>query len=183
MKVTGVTTPDAAADVLHPDHPRWVKERTLAMEVAHAQRTGGTLRDAEAENARLLARMEALARAEKPAPQALERASREERHRERGVFTRPVTPRLPGSELSPCGRCGTCRRCKREKRVYAMILKARAGDKRFEAAVKRLGLLAIAAQNGIGMFAAMTPADADRYITRRTEDICDSTIPTLGQWR
>jgi hypothetical protein len=182
VKVTGVTTPDAAADVLHPDHPRWVKERTLAMEVTHAQRSGGTFRDAEAENTRLLARMEQLARAEKPAP-TVTRPDREERHRERGVFTRAPTPRLPGSELSPCGRCGTCRRCKREKRVYAMILKARAGDKRFEAAVKRLGYLAIAAQNGTGMFAAMKPADANRYIIRRTEDICDASVPSLGEWR
>jgi hypothetical protein len=62
VKIHAVTPTDAASDPLHPDHDRWVKERTLAMEVAHAQRMGLGLRHAETENAYWLQRAEAKAR-------------------------------------------------------------------------------------------------------------------------
>jgi hypothetical protein len=41
------------------DRARGIKERTLAMEVKHAQAMGGTFRDAETANMRNLERMEA----------------------------------------------------------------------------------------------------------------------------
>ena len=41
--VAADSAPPEAASPEHPLHDQWVKERTLAMEVAHQQRIGGTL--------------------------------------------------------------------------------------------------------------------------------------------
>lgn len=187
MKVAAATVPDAASDPQHPDHARWVKETTLAMEVAHAQRVGGTFRDAENENNRLLERMEAIARAPKFAPRKVAnkapRKAREQRVIERGVVTRVARKPPTRHELSPCGRCGLCRRCKREKRVYAMILKARAGDMYYAQIVLNLHVYATHAKNGTGPFLGMNPRDANKAVIRRLEDICDASIMTMGPWR
>jgi hypothetical protein len=42
--VKAVTPSAAAASPSHPDHARWVKERTLKQEIEHATLIGGTLR-------------------------------------------------------------------------------------------------------------------------------------------
>ncbi len=54
MKVAATEIPDAASNPTHPDHDRWVKDRTLRMEVEHAKVLGLPLRIAEQENQRLL---------------------------------------------------------------------------------------------------------------------------------
>lgn len=180
MKVTAVTPVDAASDPKHPDHDRWVKETTLAMEVAHAQRVGGTLRDAEAENARLLLRMEALARNEKPAP-AAPRVDRERRAKERGVTTRHAQP-IKVAKAPPCGRCGICIDCKREKRVW--LISQKKNDDRACAAL--FGSLVVAAHQyhaRVGPFAIASKRERDRALVLKVESVCDRSIKRFGAWK
>lgn len=181
MKVTAVTPVDAASDPRHPDHDRWVKETTLAMEVAHAQRVGGTLRDAEAENARLLARMEALARNEKPAA-PVKRVDRETRAAERGVTARHAAPEIHISKLSPCGRCGTCVACKREKRV-CLIIQHQRTDKTCEALAGEMFLTALRANAALGEFKFMSKRERDRAIVIKAESVCDRSVKRFGAWK
>jgi hypothetical protein len=190
VKITAVTPTDAAADPLHPDHDRWVKERTLAMEVAHAQRMGLSLRHAETENAYWLQRAEAKAReSTSPAvasPSAKKRKTRAERLAERPVVVKAAKPERKRTlkDLSPCGRCGLCRACKREKRIYALAIKARnERDPKLMELIKLLWLETMQASSRTGKFQGMSTRDANRIIARRLEDICDSTIPAMGEWK
>lgn len=176
MKVAAVTPVDAAADPKHADHDRWVKERTLAMEVAHAQRMGGTFRDAEAENARLLQRMEALARNEKPTI-AKPRRSRQERMLERAVEVREALPRpktLTWLGSSPCGRCGTCRACMRERRVLAIShLATQQRDPWAMSSMWKISLL---------LLKLTGRADAAKRATVAAEKLCDESVKRMGAW-
>lgn len=193
MKISAVTVPDAASDPAHPDHDRWVKERTLKMEIEHAKVLGLPMRFAEAENQRLLERSEQIAKDKKPALGKKKKApaitpeharqNRAERKAARGVTVKWAAPEVAGAKLSPCGRCGTCIRCKREKRVFAMSIKARAGDLKFAVVLWRLAMYAQQAQDGTGRFAGVSPSDANRMVIRRLEEVCDATIPTMGEWR
>lgn len=187
MKVSVVTIPDAASDPAHPDHDRWVKDKTLKMEIDHAQAIGLSARDAEVENLRLLNRAERLANDK---PQKLTKkqppgtnVGSAARKKKRGVFVREASPLVSGAKLSPCGRCGTCLRCKREKRVFAMSLKAREGDRRFALILWQLAMYAQQAQDGTGRFAGVNPRDANRMVISKLEEVCDGTIPFMGQWR
>jgi hypothetical protein len=192
VKVTAVTPSDAAADPNHPDHDRWVKETTLKVEAEHAKRVGLTYRDAEAANAYWLQRAEAKAR-EKPDPAPVSknqrkagRKTREERLAERPVAVKRAVKekRVTNADLSPCGRCGLCRGCKREKRIYAMIVRAkREGDTKIQEVIKNLWLTAMQARDRTGPFAGLSVRDANRIITRQLEDLCDSTIPKMGDWK
>lgn len=190
MKIVAVTPTDAAADPMHPDHDRWVKERTLAMEVAHAMRMGLSLRHAETENAYWLQRAEAKAR-EGTVPAAptsgqKKRKTRAERLAERPVVVKTAKPEKKRTlrDLSPCGRCGLCRACKREKRIYAIAIKARKErDPKLMELIKQLWLESLQASNRTGKFQGMSTRDANRIIARRLEDICDSTIPSMGEWK
>lgn len=190
MKVSAVTPSAAASDPLHPDHDRWVKETTLAMEVEHAKRLGLGLRTAENENAHWLKRSEALAREGKPeqVPSKNQRKpgrkTREERLAERPVERKFVRAKslVTGAQLSPCGRCGTCRRCMRERRVYAMSLKAKEGDLKFIPILWRLGMHAMAARDRTGKYAGMSVRDANRALIRLVEDVCDATVMQMGPW-
>lgn len=181
MKVTAVTAPDAASDPKHPDHDRWVKETTLAMEVRHAQIMGGTFRDAEAENIRLLERAEALARNAKPAA-AKPRADRKQRIADRGVTARHAAPAVHISKLSPCGRCGVCRNCKREKRVY-LIIQNRKTDKLCASLADEMFLSALRINAGMGEFRFMGKAERDRAITVKAESVCDRSVKRFGAWQ
>ena len=185
MKVSAVSVPDAASDPKHPDHDRWVKETTLAMEVRHAQLMGGTLRDAEAENARLLVRMEALAREAKPAI-AKPRKSRQERALDRAVTVKAALPRkeLTLQQLSPCGRCGVCRACMRERRIVAITAKAK--SERDGWAIQtmwKMAMLLWQAQAKAGPFLGKTKRDANRIITAAAEKVCDESVHHgFGRW-
>lgn len=188
MKVTAVTPSDAAADPLHPDHDRWVKETTLAVEVQHAQRLGKTLRDAEAENAYWLQRADAKAREAKPAPAPKKqpRKDREDRALERGVSVRHTTlgPEPTLRQLSPCGRCGVCRACKRERRIYQMAVHYKQSrDEKIKQTLDGLFFLSMQARDLTGPFRGMSRDDAERILVRKLEDICDATIPSMGAWR
>lgn len=187
MKVTGVTPTDAASDPLHPDHDRWVKERTLAIEVAHAERTGGTLRDAERENARMLIRMEALARSEKIKTQPDPHKSRRQRFLERAVEVREALPkRDPGVtwlKSSPCGRCGVCRPCMRERRILALGRMA-TQQKEPQALALMWDMFAYLARSATkaGEFRDKSESDINRMVTAKAEAICDQSVRWLGAW-
>lgn len=187
MKVTAVTPTDAASDPLHPDHDRWVKETTLAVEVAHAQRVGKTFRDAEAENAYWLNRAEAKAREAKPVPAAKPRPrkDREQRAQARGVAVRPgkIGPEPTLRQLSPCGRCGVCRACRRERRIYQLAISYKqTRDEKIKRTLDGLFFLSMQARDLTGPFHGMSRTDAERVLVRKLEDICDSTIPSMGEW-
>jgi hypothetical protein len=179
VKVVAVTPSASASDPKHPDHDRWVKEKTIAMEVAHAERIGATLRDAEAENARLLARAEQLAK--RTAPIAAPRKPREKRLQDRGVTVR-APKEISLLKLSPCGRCGTCRNCMRERRVLLIVQKRKDGG--------ALGALASRLKNvtdqfimRVGTFKDLSKGDRDRALTAAVEEICNLSFPHLGDWR
>ena len=190
MKITPVSVPDAASNPAHPDHDRWVKERTLKMEIEHAKVLGLPLRVAEAENQRLLERSAQIAKdkkqslsKKKDAPGTSVARSHSARKAARGVTVRAAKPLISGAKLSPCGRCGTCKRCKAEKRVFAMSLKAKQGDLKFAVVLWQLAMYAQQAQDGTGKFVGIKPADANRMVIRRLEEVCDATVPTMGEWR
>jgi hypothetical protein len=185
VKVTAVTPVADASSPSHSDHDRWVKEQTLAMEVAHAQRVGGTLRDAEAENIRLLQRMEALARLEKPAI-CKPRKSRGQRMLERAVEVREALPKpktLTWLGSSPCGRCGVCRACMRERRILA--ISHMATQQKDPWALKSMWSIALfmyKISSGTGEFRGVTKSDARRRVESTAEKLCDDSIQRLGPW-
>lgn len=183
-KVVASTPSDAAAAPSHPDHARWVKETTLKMEVQHAQRAGGTLRDAERENARLLERMEALARNERPAV-ARPRKSRQQRMLDRAVEVREALPRPAGLtwlSSSPCGRCGVCRACRREKRILQVSNLAKQRDPWALKAMWGISLVLLRANAKTGEFRGKGKVDINRIVTAEAERLCDDSIKRLGQW-
>lgn len=196
MKVESVIPAPAAASVSHPGHARWVKEKTLAMEVEHAKLLGGTSRDAEDENARQLERMEGLARegaapsSKPPAAATAPRPSHEERVAARGVSMRELPKqrrkqpqKVKLLKMSPCGRCGTCRRCMCERRILAISQKANAGDQKLLELMWPFALMATHAANRTGPFLGVRQRDVDRILARASEDLCDKSIRLMGEWR
>jgi hypothetical protein len=177
VTITAVTPPDAASDPVHPDHDRWVKEKTLRMEIEHAQLVGLSLRHAEAENARMLARAEQRAK-EQPAPKAKAPPSeaRAQRHAARGI-----TRRAPKKRKAECA-CGLCTPCKRKMRVLA-IFQRRASSDAMCALGKDLGVALLALVSGKGSFAGMRQSDAKRAFNAKIDAICDRSVPLLGGWR
>ncbi len=186
MKVEGVTPAATASSPDHPDHDRWVKEKTFKMEVEHAQAVGLSLRHAESENARLLERMEAVARLAPAVPGTVQRPkkrkTRAERIMQRAVQITAAQPQIVAQKLSPCGRCGTCRRCMRERRVLAIIQRAKTGDALMERWAAEIAATAIFASGGVGPFRGMTQSDVTRAVIRKAEDICDKSVAFLGKW-
>lgn len=177
------------------DHNRLLKERTLAIEVAHANATGGTLRDAENANMRALERLEARKRYKKPSAKA---APRKFEHREitkkelaaHNVTRKPAPPKkvIP----PPCKFCGTCRWCSRFKRTQEIMRKARLGDANMLALGDELAGLALAAQqrsdyrDALGVeypFSRIVGFTANRAVTAGIESVCDRSTRWLGPWR
>lgn len=185
MKVEAVHIPDAASDPKHPDHDRWVKEVTLKREVDHAILMGGTLADAERENNRLLARMEAIARHEKPAI-VKPRKSRQQRMLDRAVQVREALPKKQGLtwlSSSPCGRCGLCRACFREKRILRIShMATKERDPWALRAMWEISLFLLKINNGAGEFSGMSKADARKRVEAKAEKLCDDSVKRLGAW-
>lgn len=183
MKIDSVTAPSQASDPKHPDHNRWVKDRTLKMEIDHAKAVGLPLRAAEAENLRMLERSERIARDSKPAPKKDKPAAitpnmgRKKRVQERGVTVRAVDSKIRVPKPSPCGRCGVCRNCMRERRVLLIMQKRK--DDAFLAGLAK-GL--IEAAMGVGRYALLSKRDYDRAVTAACEAACEASIPRLGRW-
>jgi hypothetical protein len=184
--VTAVTAPDSASDPAHPDHDRWVKQYTLAMEMEHAKLIGGTARDAEIENLRLLTRMENIARAARPRAPNAPRKSRQQRALERAVKVREAMPsRDPGLlwlKSSPCGRCGVCRACMRERRILAISQLVKQRDEWALAVMWRLSLFMLKANGGAGEFAGLSKSDINRRVTAEAERVCDESVKRMGAW-
>ncbi len=140
------------------------------MEVDHVKVIGGSLRDAEDTNARSLERMEQRAARRAATPAVAPAPSRRDRRiADGGVFRRAPTALVKPAKPSPCGRCGTCRHCMCERRICAIAQKASAGD--------------IRSQGRIGKFAGRSSRDVDRILTAAAEELCDRTIPLMGEWR
>lgn len=188
MKIAPVSAPAQASDPKHPDHDRWVKDRTLKMEVDHAKAVGLPIRVAEAENTRLLERSERIERDKKPATKkdkpaaATPNMGRKARVAERGVTVKAAKPELSILKLSPCGRCGLCRNCQREKRVMLIVSK-RKEDRFYKALADSLFLFTLNCSGGLGRFADMRKRDRDRAITAKAEEVCDASVLRLGEWK
>lgn len=177
MTIAAVTPPDAASDPAHPDHDRWVKEKTLRMEVEHAQRLGLSLRYAEAENARLLARAEQKAKEEPVRTVKAPSTARADRHAARGI-----TRRAPKKQKRECA-CGTCTPCKRKMRVLAIFQRRTAGDIAMRTLGDDLFASFLAATTGKGAFVGMRPKDVARALSAAVDKICDRSVAALGAWR
>ena len=177
MTIAAVTPPDAASDPKHPDHDRWVKEHTLKMEIEHAQAARLTLRHAESENARLLARAEMKAK-EAPTPMAKpSRLARENRHAARGI-----TRKDPKKQKPECA-CGICVPCRRKMRVAAIFQRRKAGDMTMKQFADDLFTSFLAATTSKGAFACLRPKDAKRALAAKVDRICDASVFLMGAWR
>lgn len=194
MSVKSVTPTDAASNPSHPDHARWVKERTLAMEVKHAEAMGASLRDAEDTNRRLLERLDqrrsAKPRTAKPQrkPNLGDVTKRE--LADANVTRRPVKARAPLTP--PCKFCGVCRDCKLVRRTQAIMAKARVGDPSLLPLVLEMVGLELAQQqrtnyrDALGReypFARLNKRDANRAKLAGFESVCDRSVSLMGAWR
>lgn len=194
------SAPPEAASPSHPQHARWVKERTLAMEIAHQQRIGGTLREAEDANMRSLERLAARRRDDSPAPQAAAPAGARDdqpnighsaRVAQRGV-TRRAAAELETAPSSPCNYCGQCVRCKREARVHAIMARARKDDPAARELTKEM-VGAVWAQQQRRDYKSMAgvvyPFSRAKARQRQTmlnaliDAVCDRSVKLLGAWR
>lgn len=194
MTVRAVTPHDGARHPSHPDHARWVKEQTIKREIEHARSTGGTLRDAEAANARSLERLDNRKRIKKPRakPKKRETAKREVTSADllaAGV-TKKIAP-VQAAPASPCNWCGLCRRCKREARLRVIMTKAREGDPLALSLVWELTAMGFAAQKRTDYrdslnrelpFSRLRGHDRNRAITLGAEWVCERSTPILGAW-
>lgn len=193
MTVEASTPTDAAASPSHPDHARWVKERTLALEVQHAQLLGGTLRDAEDANRIALARLASrnLHRKPKSRPTPTKRPE-PATHRELAdakVFHR--SPKIRKVRASRCGNCGMCIPCKRQARAIDIIRRHKAGEFRLGKLVNQLAMMTLAFDLRMRFrdFGAEFPFDSVhesvrlRALDAVTERICDRSSGIIGEWR
>lgn len=176
MKVTAVTPAATASDPNHPDHERWVKEHTLKMEVEHAQAVGLSLRDAEAENVRMLERSAQIAKAK---PQKPKNVGHQERKAHRGVTTRSVSAK----EEKPKGcKCGLCNACKRAQRISLIMQMGRQNSVLGDLA-KKLMVVSLQASSGTGQFLGLNKRDCARALHTYVDAACDASVPVLGRWR
>jgi hypothetical protein len=158
-----------------------LKDRTLKMEIDHAKAVGLPLRVAEAENARMLERSERIARDAKAAvPRP--RPSREHRVNARGVTTKTAKPEVSLLKQSPCGRCGICRNCMRERRVL-LIIQKRKEDRFLGSLSDALFIYTLRANAGWGEFALLSKPDVSRAIAAKAEEVCNLSVPRLGEWK
>jgi hypothetical protein len=191
VKVTAVTPSAAASSPSHPDHARWVKESTLAIEANHARASGLSIRAAETENMRQLERLsnrKVKPRKQKPA----KKIDTAEQLAKQGV-TQRVAPAKVLPPMPACKLCGQCIWCKRTFRVSQLATKARQQDPKASALILELAAVMMAAQakrdykDAIGRelpFSRLRLAsDIDRAVTQGMEWVCDRSTAFMGQWR
>ena len=193
MSIRAVVPSDAAAAPTHPEHARWVKERTLAMEANHATMVGGTFRQAESANLVALDRLASRQAKNKPRQRPAKRKCREvtaEDLAAAGVTKKPAE--VIAAPASPCSHCGVCMRCKRERRVLAISAGAKAGNLDLVSLMWELSGLLLASQLGNNYrgqtgveypFARLTPLDRSRVRDAGFTFVCDRSTPILGEWR
>lgn len=190
MKVDAVTPSPAAANPSHPDHARWVKEQTLKIEAAHAQKLGLSGRDAETENTRQLERL-ANRKRKSAKPKKVHRIDTPEHLAREGVTQRAAKPRKL-APLPPCKLCRRCVWCKRSLRLSKILRHARELDMRAVSLANEITAITSAAlarndyKDAIGRelpFSRITGADVDKAVTQGIEWVCDRSVSFMGQWR
>jgi hypothetical protein len=190
VKVTAVTPSAAAANPSHPDHARWVKEKTLAIEANHANATGVSFRDAETTNTRQLERLANRKRKPKK-PKAPRKDWTPEQLAKQGVTVKAAPKKAP-PKLPPCKLCRVCVWCKRAIRVSHIGLRARQDDLRARALQDELNAIMIAAitrkdyRDALARelpFSRITGHDVDKAVTMGIEWVCDRSVNFMGQWR
>lgn len=190
MKVTAVTPVAAAANPSHPDHARWVKEQTLAIEANHARATGLPFRQAETENLRQLERL--ANRGRKPRkPRKPRKINTPEQLAKEGV-TQRIAPAKVLPPMPACKLCRKCLRCKRELRLSQIMTKAKEQDQKALTLVAELVAIGFAAsarkdyRDAIGRelpFSRLKGFDRDRAVTAGADWVCDRSTSFMGQWR
>lgn len=190
MKVTAVIQDAAASNPSHPDHARWVKDQTLAIEVRNAQAQGLSLRHAEIENSRQLERL-ANRKRKKAAPKKPRIDTTAEQLAAAGVTKKIAKPR----HLAPMPACKLCRKCvwcKRSLRMSQIATRARQDDVRARALMDEITAITFAAMsrkdykdalNRELPFSRITGHDVDKAVTMGIEWVCDRSIAFMGQWR
>jgi hypothetical protein len=166
---------------------RAVKERTLALEVRHAEATGGTFRDAETANIRNLERMAARKRDARPRPLAAK--PKPMLRSELAGVTRTVAK--PKRVTMPrCKFCGLCRRCKRELRVAEILRRHRIGDVAVAPFANSLAIVVLAHnmrrryRDGSVEFRfdELAGFQLDRALIAAVELVCERSALTMGTW-
>lgn len=190
MKIAAVTPVAAAANPSHPDHARWVKEQTLAMEIAHARAAGLSARVAEINNTRQLERLANRKRKRKAKKPTRTDWTPESLAKE-GVTVRPA-PKRAAPQMPPCKLCRKCEWCRRAIRVSHIGLRARQEDIKARALQDELNAIMLAAigrrdyKDAIGRelpFSRITGVDVDKAVTQGIEWVCDRSTSFMGQWR
>lgn len=181
MKVTPVSVPDTASDPAHPDHERWVKDRTLKMEIDHAKAVGLSTRDAEAENAKMLERSAHIAAEQSAAPRkkAQPNAGHDERLTQRGITKRAVAKEKPPTKRCSCGRCTGCMRSQR----IMLIMQRGKEDDALAVLAKKLMVVSLQASAGTGPFVGLGKKDRERALHSYVDAACDASVTKLGAWR
>jgi len=179
VKVTPISVPDSASDPAHPDHERWVKDRTLKMEIEHAKAVGLSLRDAEVENRRLLERTEQIAKAAQQQTSKKRNVGNAERQARRGVTKRAVAD--IGDVQARCS-CGRCIGCMRSKRIMLIMQRGRE-DSTIGEIAKKLMVVSLQASAGKGPFLGLDRKDRERALHAYVDAACDASVRLLGAWR
>lgn len=185
MSVKAVTPSAAAASPLHPDHARWVKERTLGMEARHAAETGGTLRQAEDANRRALERL-----AKRPQRAVAKPAARKPLTREETKAS-GVTRKLAAPKQDKVHKV-SARDAKWAVRVSQIMDLGRKGDRRAHSLAMEVVAIKIAMsarrdyKDAIGRelpFSRLKGASLERAVRAGMEWVCDRSVSLLGAWR
>lgn len=92
---------------------------------------------------------------------------------------KPAGPKF----VSEC-KCGGCIQCRREGRVRAILRLGLAGDERLKRMAWSIVLIAMRAKAQTGDYRDVAVGlDRARVVTRELEDVCDASVPIMGQWR
>lgn len=198
MSVKLVTPAAAASDPKHPDHARWVKERTLGIEADHALAAGLSFRQAEEENARNLERLERRRNAPANPGRAKRKAKAPPRNAEHariaGVVKRASKPEIVKPRKSACNWCGLCLSCKRETRLRQIMGAARLEGAGSAAHALTMELVAVTFasharrdyKDALGRelpFSRLRGADAAKARIMGAEWVCDRSESLFGKWR
>ena len=191
MSIKAVTPVAGASSPLHPDHSRWVKEKTLSLEAHHIQIAGGTFRDAETANTRNLERLAARQRLAKPKPAAkVNTAQREVTHADlKAAGVTKKVAKVAKVAAYKCKHCGLCRRCRRELRAATIMRRGKIEPKigEFSNALVVLvlahGMRQMYRDRGLEFpFNTLTGAMRDRAFVAAVERICDRSVLAMGAW-
>lgn len=189
MTVEAVTPVDAAASPAHPDHARWVKDRTFAMEADHAKSIGLSMRDAETANLRNLDRLAARRRTARPAAARTGPPQREPVAVDPRVTKRVAKPRkMP---VLRCGFCGVCKTCKRNLRAGLIMQRKKQQDPLGMQLANALTMMVIAFDMRVIFkdcgaeypFDRLTGHARNAALVAATERICDRSSVAWGDWR